>query len=201
MPLGDQNGKIASGGVLAARTVRAMDVTFERTGKRFSTAVAVRGDGDVVTIPGVAPVARLPHDLAQLIVEEACGISHGFWGLLAAGVDFRGLEIVRERPRRRPRSAHQLVLQRCADADALVVGVRSIHDGTAEREWGSVRAFLASTHHGAVLAAHDVTPDRFPGLCDALADAERTWLKLEVGASLRRTWQPRQLHTGHRWAS
>ncbi len=192
---------MGSGWRVGARMVHGMDVTFERTGKRFFAAVAVRGDGVIVTIPGVAPAARLPHDLAQLIVEEACGITDGFWGLLAAGVEFRGLDIVRERPRRRPRSANQLVLQRCADADALVAGVRSIHDGTAEREWGSVRAFLAGTHHGPVFAAHDVTPDRLPDLCEALSDGEHAWRELEVGASLRRTWQPRQVHTGHRWAS
>ena len=34
---------------------------------------------------------KLPHDLAQLIVERELGYRHGFWGSLADGATFRSL--------------------------------------------------------------------------------------------------------------
>jgi hypothetical protein len=47
-----------------------------------------RSDGSVVKWPWVKAGGQLPHDLVHYLVETGLGLTDGFWGLVADGVDF-----------------------------------------------------------------------------------------------------------------
>lgn len=43
---------------------------------------------------------RIPHDLAQYVIEAASGYEHGFWGLVSKGATFKSTGRRRTRPGR-----------------------------------------------------------------------------------------------------
>jgi len=69
----------------------AMTVTFSKlTERRLSYWEAVRGKR--TRIPGSAMAlgrGDMPHDLSQLVVEAATGMTDGFWGSIAQGATFK----------------------------------------------------------------------------------------------------------------
>jgi hypothetical protein len=54
----------------------------------------------------------LPHDLAQFVVEDALGLEHGFWGLLAKGATFKSVP-----GRRRTQPGQEIVRAHREDLD------------------------------------------------------------------------------------
>jgi len=49
----------------------------------------------------------MPHDLTQLVVEAAVGLSYGFWGCVAAGATFKSTGRKRTKPGRAIIAQHQ----------------------------------------------------------------------------------------------
>src|SRR5579862_2182697 len=60
---------------------------------RYST-IARRNDGVVLRVPSFDRLSRLPHDIAHCIVEQGLGVRRGFWGCVADGALFPGIEVV-----------------------------------------------------------------------------------------------------------
>ena len=54
----------------------------------------------------------MPHDLTQLVVEAAVGLSYGFWGCVAAGATFKSTGRKRTKPGRAIIAQHQEDLRR-----------------------------------------------------------------------------------------
>jgi hypothetical protein len=65
---------------------------------RYSTIV--ERDGVQLRVPGYAFTRALPHDLAHFVIEDTLRLDRGFWGSVARGAEFRGME--RIAGRRRP---------------------------------------------------------------------------------------------------
>src|SRR5688500_15667644 len=59
----------------------------------------------------------VPHDLATFVIEAELGISHGFWGCVAAGATFKSLGRRRTEPGRAVIRRHAAELD---EAEALV---------------------------------------------------------------------------------
>ena len=57
------------------------------SGKARDSFFVVRTDGTEVTWTFPSYGDGLPHDLVHLVVESACGIARGFWGLVDGGAD------------------------------------------------------------------------------------------------------------------
>jgi hypothetical protein len=60
-----------------------------------SVFYVTRDDGSEVSWTWPSP--SFPHDLAHYVVESRLGLSEGFWGLVAAGVDFTQLQKAMDR--------------------------------------------------------------------------------------------------------
>jgi hypothetical protein len=89
-----------------------MLVSFYRDDEaRVSGWTAVRGKRTVVR-GTVMALGRgyLSHDLAQYVVEAACGYDTGFWGLLQRGATFTSTGRKRTRPGRAIIAAHRAEL-------------------------------------------------------------------------------------------
>src|SRR5947208_16847541 len=83
-----------------------MEITFTKTGERDYATRAIREDGVTVRVPAFDRPTFLPHDLAHCIVERELGIRGGFWGCVARGALFTGMDVEdgRQRPRASARS-------------------------------------------------------------------------------------------------
>jgi len=62
----------------------------------------VERDGVQLRVPGYAFTRALPHDLAHFVIEDTLRLDRGFWGSVARGAEFRGMERIagRRRPMR-----------------------------------------------------------------------------------------------------
>ncbi len=67
----------------------ALKVSFVRHRERRDRVYVTRQDGSTTAWDFPSYGDRLPHDLCHLVVEEALGISKGFWGLVDQGVEVR----------------------------------------------------------------------------------------------------------------
>jgi hypothetical protein len=170
-----------------------MEVRFIRPiGMRLMMLVE-RDDGATVRVTGVARGDELPHDLAHFVVESELALRDGFWGDIAAGRVFKGMEIVAGPPGvkhrrpfpRRPRRAPSPVI----DAEVLVEIFVGIWNGQAEREYGSVRAFLDATYSPrSGSRADEIDEPTLARVCQRLTEASRAWSHLQPGAELRLHW-------------
>jgi hypothetical protein len=84
---------------------------------------------------------RLPHDLAQYVVEAGTGYANGFWGLIAKGATFKSTGRKRTKPGRAVIVEHRAEL---IDSEVLA--------GRHLRAWGEEEATPVTE---ALDAAHD----------------------------------------------
>src|SRR5207249_535681 len=88
-----------------------------------------------------------PHDLAHYVVERELGLKRGFWGCVAAGAMFPGIQV---RSGRRPPHAaarsQSLIReagQHGTEAEVLVSVLLSIMREGLENNWPAARAVLS----------------------------------------------------------
>jgi hypothetical protein len=83
----------------------------------------------------------LPHDLAQLVVEDALGLDHGFWNLVANGATFDSLGRRRTKPGRQLIASYRSELN---EAEEIVnAQVQSWRDGRPAPVGPALRATVA----------------------------------------------------------
>ena len=109
----------------------AMKVSFVRRRGRRDHVYVTRSDGSIAEWAFPSYGDDLPHDLCHLVVEDALGIAHGFWGLLDEGVDVKLIDdqatLVRDgKPLIEDPSVDFTDLNRAEQAVALVgpIGIR-----------------------------------------------------------------------------
>jgi hypothetical protein len=170
----------------------------------MSTTRVRRDDGATLELPSYVPFHRLPHDLAHFVVESALGLTLGFWGSIAHGAIFGGMQVV---PRRRTAGAverSRKLMKRAnsqiTEAEALVGTVVNIYQRRLDRDWTTARALLGGTWRPARPSRALPNQAEIRRICEALATAERRWLDLAVGESLILRW-PQQRAMSRRRAS
>lgn len=91
---------------MIAVEIAAMDIRIERLDARRSQSVVTRNDKVTLRVPGFGPAQPLPHDLAHYVVEKELALRRGFWGSVAEGAVFPGMEVLagRQRPHAHERS-------------------------------------------------------------------------------------------------
>jgi hypothetical protein len=114
----------------------------------------------------------LPHELVHLVVERSLGLTHGFWGLLAAGAD---LATVQLHGARRPRTID-------IETDPLVTEHRE-ELLTAERLVAQLYRFGAGEEPD-----HGVEPEAAAQIRAEIVTLNERWQQLPVGGALRSTW-------------
>jgi hypothetical protein len=184
-----------------------MRVVFPRLedGSR-AYSVVERSDGVRFHVDGGVAGAKLPHDLAHLIVERETGDDSGFWGAVSAGAVFRSMKHLdgRRPPHARDRSAAVLRERRDGLRRAeLVVWLteRVARSGitSAERVRAAAREALST------MPGTSVDAERVLAASHALREAERRWARLRPGEELvvefpeRRGRAPRNRRRADAW--
>jgi len=65
-----------------------VEITFTHTGGGKDWVYVLRDDGTPLRWPWPSYGTELPGDLLHYVVETRLGLRHGFWGLVADGVNF-----------------------------------------------------------------------------------------------------------------
>ena len=173
-----------------------MKIIMTRTAARTSTTRVERDDGVQLELPSHAPLHRLPHDLAHFIIEDALGLTRGFWGSIADGIVFGGMQVVprrrtagiAERSRQRMRGA----AARITEAEALVATIIAIYRRRLDRNWPAARVLLLGTWRPARPSRDLPTQSELHRACKALAQAEKRWLGLQIGEKISLHWGNRR---------
>jgi hypothetical protein len=171
-----------------------MDAAFHRDTATTIRVHVERDDGAILETRSPGATDALPHDLIHFVVERELGLDDGFWPRVARGVKFRNMRLVRKplgklrrqppRPKR-PSSEKRGLLE----AEVLVGVFHDIWTGAAEREWGTIRAFLDSVWSPRTRSrADELDEQTIRRICDALTEAERAWRRVPIGGELRVTW-------------
>ena len=168
---------------------------MRRTAEGRSTTLVRRDDGVMLELPSYAPVHRLPHDLAHFVVERTLGLSWGFWGSIAAGAVFGGVEVLpRKRTARveeRARQAMRGASSQITEAEAVVGTVVEIYQRRLDRDWAAARALLGGTWRPARPSRELPSHAEVRRICQELADAEKRWFRMPIDSSVTLVW-PRQ---------
>ena len=180
------------------RPVPALEIEFFKGPTRRYRSVLHRADGVEIELDGGSynkvggAAGEVPHDIAHLVVESEFGLTHGVWGVLAAGGLFRGASV--RAGRQRPHAARH-------GREVLKASVEQLNQAEVLTRAVCDLAVAGTTDMAALRAA---TGARWwwPGATDAaLAEAIRRldaagerWAPLRAGEALRCTW-------GGRWAA
>jgi len=169
-----------------------MNITFTRSGERTYTTFALRDDGVMLEVPSYDRTSPLPHDLAHYVVERELGLERGFWGCVAAGAMFPGIQV---RSGRRPPHAaarSQSVIreagQQGTEAEVLVSVLLSImHEGLGDN-WQAVREMLRGAWKPSKPSRGPLGAEDVQRVCRALREAQQRWQAFAVGQSLTVSW-------------
>jgi hypothetical protein len=150
-----------------------------------------RRDGVTVRLEGGSynriggGVARVPHDIAHLIVEAAFGMRDGLWGTLAAGGIVQNATFVAGRKpphaERRARAITDRAGESLRQAEVLV---RAVADASLESQ--DLRGFRARV--GERWWTPAATIDALEGACAELREAAERWDALPEGSALSLAW-------------
>src|SRR2546427_7876609 len=172
-----------------------------RTAEGRSTTHVRRDDGVTLELPSYLPLHRLPHDLAHFVIERALGLTCGFWGSIADGALFGGMEAVpRRRTARVEKRARQVMRGASAqitEAEAVVGSVIEIYQRRLDRDWAAARVLLSRIWWPAHPSRELPTQAEVRRICEELSDAENRWLGMAIGSSVTLIW-PRQEATSRR---
>jgi hypothetical protein len=149
-----------------------------------SDGVAVRLEGGSYNRLGSA---RVPHDIAHLIVEETFGLDRGLWGTLAAGGLVQNATLACGRkPPHAERRAWAITDRAGESLRQAEVLVRAVADACLNGQSRDLRAFRAQV--GDRWWAPSATPEALERACTELRDAADRWHGLADGSVLRLVW-------------
>jgi hypothetical protein len=157
--------------------------------------VLQRADGVSVRLEGGSynriRGARVPHDIAHLIVEGAFCLSSGLWGTLAAGGLVQNATFAggRKPPhaQRRARTITDRAGESLRQAEVLV---RAVADASLDGGRRDLHAF--QTRVGARWWSASITADGLERAWAGLREMAKRWDALGQGAELSLSWPPPQ---------
>ena len=170
-----------------------MEVRFTRAGDATVKVTVERDDGAVLETTSPGGRDRLPHDLIHYVVEHELGLDDGLWGRIAGGATFGNFRVLKKGTSRRPKPKGRASKRKgVLEAEVLVGIFHDIWTGTAEREWGSIHAFLDSVWSPRTRSRADELDEKtIRRVCNALDRAEAAWTRVPRGGEVRFSWPPR----------
>jgi hypothetical protein len=170
-----------------------MNVRITRLNEATTVVRFERSDGSIVETRSPGGRHRLPHDLMHYVVESELGLDDGLWGRIHSGVTYSNFRVLRAPSKKRShaRRARRHTGRRkgVLEAEVLVGVFHDIWEGTAEREWGSIRAFLDATWSPRTRSrAEEVDEETIQRVCAALNEAASAWNRVPLGGELCVQW-------------
>jgi hypothetical protein len=186
--------KIRSGALGEHQFAGAMTpIDFHKGPGRRYHSLLCRSDGVTVRLEGGSynriggPVARVPHDIAHLVVEEAFGLDGGLWGTLAAGGLVQNASFVAGRkPPHAARRAREITDRAGETLRQAEILVRAVADASLNGSAHDVQAFRARV--GDRWWSPSGTPAALERASTGLREAAARWDALADGAALRLTF-------------
>jgi hypothetical protein len=170
-----------------------MEIRIEKLDARRSQAVVTRDDRVTLRVAGYGPSQPLPHDLAHYVVEKELALRRGFWGSVADGAIFPGMEVLagRQRPHARERSqalckANSRNLTRAEVIVGLMIELMKNKVPAASPFAAKAVARCLSSGRDSELRAVDAAS--LQRIDQGLGTMARRWAEVKVGDALVVRW-------------
>jgi len=157
---------------------------------RYSTIV--ERSGIQLRVPGYGFMRALPHDLAHFVVEGGLRLERGFWGSVADGAEFSGMEWIGGR--RKPHASQKAKAtskensDHLSEAERLVACFEQIVGKNLDRAprlaEAELRDALATARH----QSRAITQPDIAKVCAEWRTMQARWNELPVGESIRIEW-------------
>lgn len=170
-----------------------MNITFTRTSERSYVASVVR-DALTIQVSAFDRPTALPHDIAHYIVERELELKHGFWGCVAAGAIFPGMQVLSGRPAVRAAERSKAVIREMettqwgTEAEVLVSVLEKIMRAGLEDNYPAARALLNEVWKPSKPSRELPTAEEIKRICLALRQIEQQWQALAIGQSITVSW-------------
>jgi hypothetical protein len=192
---------------LLVRLCRAADLEIEngdrrhpRDAHRYSTIV--EREGVRLRVPGYGFMRALPHDLAHFVVERGLALDRGFWGSVADGAEFGGMQRIEGRRKPHASEAAKQTSKENADnlseAELLVAYFERIVeeklDGVPQLAEAELRKALATVRH----YPRGITGSEIAEVCAAWRIMQARRNELPIGEALHFKWRSVRSRGKHR---
>jgi hypothetical protein len=168
-------------------------IEFHKRPRGRYHSVLHRRDGVSVRLEGGShnriggAVARVPHDIAHLIVEDALALRMGLWGTLAAGGIVQNATFAGgRRPPHAARQARAITDRAGESLRQAEILVRAVADASLDGRTRDAQALRGRV--GARWWTPSGTADALERACTDIREAARRWDGLTDGSVLRLTW-------------
>jgi hypothetical protein len=172
-----------------------MHVTFVRMGTRECRTVVRLNDGRSYAVPTFGPNHPLPHDLGHFVVERALGVQTGFWGLVARGAEFPGMQLQEGRrpfhAEARARAMLRSSQEVRTEAEALAGRVGRIVAGNLDQDPRTLEKLFAASWWPR-LRAEKIPVSEVGAACAAYREGAADWQALASGESMTLFWSYRR---------
>lgn len=169
-----------------------MKITITRTGPRSYASTAQRADKVVVSVPGHDRPSVIPHDIVHLIVERALKFEFGFWGKVAKGAMFDGMDVLdgRRKPHAKTKSRTALKQgnQMGTQAEVMVDVFAKLAFASEPVSYNEAVRTLSERWAPAGAKPIAWNEELVSGICNELTDAARLWQALPEGESISFEW-------------
>lgn len=169
-----------------------MEITFTKTDQRKYEVRVCRDDGVVLRVQTPDRPAALPHDMAHYMVERELNFARGFWGCIAAGAVFDGIQVVagRRPPHAAERSKEVIKTAgvQLVAAELYLSVLQNVTRDGQEHDWALVCAHLDEVWRPFREPRPPVSADETLRVCRALRAAAEQWQALPVGQSITVAW-------------
>ena len=176
-----------------------MEVTFTKTSDRTCSQRVVRDDGASFEMPHLHCNGSLPHDMVHFIVERELGLNRGFWGSVAAGAVFSGMNMVVGKKPPHAEARSKAILHEIAktgsgtDAECIAAKLFTLMQKKLEGDWQAARSILAATWRPNKPSRGPLTPEELRRVCEELREAERQWGTLALHQSMILNWPTKKI--------
>lgn len=166
-----------------------MLVIFTKQEHRAYTVTVCRSDRVKLQFQGVGKKFLIPHDLSHLIIESMLGMRYGFWGCVANGALFPGMNIIEGRQKAHAKAKSKQVIkeahQQLRLAECLV---RVFYESSvAHSDLSSIKI---QKHLSQI--SSDIKPklsnSSILAICSTLKAFESNWQAINVEESIELNW-------------
>lgn len=167
-----------------------MRVVFTKQENRAYSVVVTRNDLVKLQFRGVGKKFLIPHDLSHFIVESKLDMPQGFWGCVANGALFAGMNIIEGRQKAHAKSKSKQVIKQAYQQLRLAECLVRLFDKISAGELD--RVVLKAQKHLSQISA-DIKPKELSNsaildICSTLKAFKADWQAMDVEESIELCW-------------
>lgn len=167
-----------------------MHVIFTKHKNQNYWVVVTKSERLKLQFQGVGKKFLVPHDLSHFVVESKLDLRQGFWGCVADGALFPGMNIIEGRQKPNAKSKSKQIIraahQQIRLAECLVRVFNEIYADQSDRILLLARNYLKEI--SADIKPGNLLDATILDVCSTLQAFQSNWQAMDIGKSIEVSW-------------